>query len=251
MKLSQFKKLHPLNRYSETKKLFFDAYPIKIKIRWDGCRLLHRHGKEKPPAWITSAAGTDLKTMLVLRGETITIDPTEFRNLYKFLKENPPPKIRYDDPRYSSNGGHIFLYFMHFDEAHEYLSKFPYNNKMVEITAPLIDLQVGQVVVADHFIEAGYRYRVNLNTFVIERTELKRYRDHFKRCEDEIYLPPSFKRTLWEEWGPKRTSWWMSNKYFYTADLKIVTLMGLSLPNLIKSVNDLVTNKEIFIPHRI
>jgi hypothetical protein len=248
MNLQAFKKKWPCNKYVETKKLFFDQYPVKLKFGLTGCRLLNR--KKHVPRWITEegCGGHETAYVTVRKDREIRVNATVFRSIYRFLGTTPPPNIRFDDPIYYINTvGHFHTYFPDLESAHKWIAKFPHPELLVEVSVPYNELKPGDLVVPDSITAEGFKYRINLNPFTIDLSNKARYATIFKNFSDEIRVAPSLADVLWKGekmWGPKRNQWWLRNKYFYVRDLSVVTFVTLAFPNLVQSVSNLVTKEE-------
>ena len=249
MNLQEFQKKHQLN-YTVTKKLYFDKYPIKVKLAWNGSRFLVGRQRTKRgaisagrkiPQWLKSSKHSE-PTNVIIRGRKITINPIEFRQLYNYLQEHKADKMRVEDSYQCST---VHFYFGDFSSADIFLEHFPFKEKLIEVSIPHSTLVTGQIVVLKPITDAGYRYRVNLKDFVLYKNE--NHKDIgriFKNFGDEIKLPQSFSNQLYKQWDEKRTQTYLTNKYFYTKDLSTVTYLVLALPNLVKSVNDLISHKD-------
>jgi hypothetical protein len=250
MNLQEFKNQHKEFTIRPCKKLFFDKYPVKLKIRWDGCTFLngraHRFYDRRVPDWVKN----DPKiipaniTKIKLRGRMIELDPAEFHAMYKFLEKNPPIHCRFDD---SYSRGTMHFYFMSVSEANEWLQKAPTSvrSDFPEIYAPFQDLSVGELIANPKITAKGYKYRINFKSFRLDLGDRKKYAQLLSNLGNDIKVPTSFDHVLNGDWGANRTVWYLSNKYVYTKDQSSMTYLTLALPNMIHSVQDLVSKKEI------
>lgn len=240
MNLQQFMKKYPNLAYTETKKLIYNKYPIKLKVRFNGCYFF-RFKERNLPTWIKT--DTKITTVRLTHPNVkIQVDPVEFRLMHKVIGEKLHNEIRIDAPHYV-NAHHIMFYFDSLKSTDKFLSRFPFMEKIVNISVAGENLTAGEIVVSDSLIKQGFKYKVSLRPFTINKEDVSKYTSILD--SNDVFMPGELHKAVLNKWPNElRNSWRMYNKSIYVKDLQIATMLGLAFGNIVQSINTLTASEK-------